>query len=400
MTTTRLSYKSVLIVDDDPIVRSIVEAGFAKHSVGTIHTAVDGQNALDILDQNTDIEFIFCDLNMPNMDGLQFLRHVADRGFRGEIGIVSGEDKAIIQSAEIMALKYGLNIKGTLRKPVDFAKIDALLASSSGSKAAEAFAKSEEFSRNDLVFALVNKDIKPYFQPKICTRSQKLAGAEALARWEHPELGFIPPAAFIPVAENEGLIHTLTGAMVRETVSVLAKWSRHVPDMKMAINLSGEMLTDLQLPDQLLKVCRSSGVDPAQIILEVTESRVLSSSAMPIEVLARLRMNRFELSVDDFGTGYSNIDRLREFPFTELKIDQSFIRNAGNDDFAKKCVHASIDIGRALGLRIVAEGVETAEDYAFVQGLNIDQIQGFYFSKPLPVDAFAAKYFLQQAEVA
>lgn len=400
MTSTSSSYNSVLIVDDDPIVLSIVEAGFAQYSTGTIYTASDGQKALDILDKIHGVDFIFCDLNMPNMDGLQFLRHIADRQFQGEIGIVSGEDEAIIQSAEIMASKYGLKIKGTLRKPVDFAKINDLLASSGSSNVVEALAKSEEFTRNDLVFALVNKDIKPYFQPKICTQTQKMAGAEALARWEHPDLGFIPPASFIPVAENEGLIHTLTGAMVRQTVSVLAKWSQHVPDMKMAINLSGEMLTDVQLPDQLVKVCSASGVDPAQIILEVTESRVLSSSAMPIEVLARLRMNRFELSVDDFGTGYSNIDRLREFPFTELKIDQSFIRNAGNDEFAEKCVHASVDIGRALGLRIVAEGVETAEDYAFVQGLNIDQIQGFYFSKPLPVDAFAEKYFPRPAEVA
>jgi len=400
MTNNSLSYESVLIVDDDPIVRSIVEAGFENHSVGNIHTAVDGQNALDILDQDPGIDFIFCDLNMPNMDGLQFLRHVADRDFKGEIGIVSGEDQVIIQSAELMAAKYGLTIKGTLRKPVDFAKINGLLNSSGGSNVAETLAKAEEFTRNDLVFALVNKDIKPYFQPKICTKTQKLAGAEALARWEHPDLGFIPPASFIPVAENEGLIHTLTGAIIKQSVAVVADWSQYCPDLKIAINLSGEMLTDLQLPDQMLKVCAAAGVDPAQIVLEVTESRVLSSSAMPIEVLARLRMNRFELSVDDFGTGYSNIDRLREFPFTELKIDQSFIRNAGNDDFARKCVLASVDIGRALGLRIVAEGVETAEDYAFVQGLDIDQIQGFYFSKPLPIDAFATKYFQRPAAVA
>jgi len=394
------SFNSVLIVDDDPIVRSIAEAAFTNRVAGRIHTANDGGVALEILEQAPDIDFILCDLNMPNMDGLQFLRHVADRQFRGEIGIVSGEDQAIIQSAEIMASKYGLTIRGTLNKPVDFAKIDTLLANSRSSGVVEAIAQSEVFTRNDLVFALVNKDIKPYFQPKICTQTQKLAGAEALARWEHPDLGFIPPASFIPVAENEGLIHTLTGAIIKQSVAVVADWSRFCPDFKVAINLSGEMLTDLQLPDQMLKVCAAAGVDPAQIVLEVTESRVLSSSAMPIEVLARLRMNRFELSVDDFGTGYSNIDRLREFPFTELKIDQSFIRNAGNDDFARKCVLASVDIGRALGLRIVAEGVETAEDYAFVQGLDIDQIQGFYFSKPLPIDAFATKYFQRPAEVA
>lgn len=400
MNGTKNLYETALIVDDDPIALSIVEAGLANHAVKKIHCAADGQEALDLLDQNPEIDFIFCDLNMPNMDGMQFLRHVSDRQFRGDIGIISGEDQTIINSAEVMASKYGLNIKGSFKKPIDFKKIADLLAGSMASNTVASVAAADKFSRNDLVFALVNRDIKPYFQPKICTQTGQLAGAEALARWEHPNHGFIPPTAFIPVAESEGLIHALTGAIIKQSIASLAKWVPLNPNMKVAINLSGEMLTDLQLPDQLLKVCEAHAVDPTRIILEITESRLLSSSAMPIEVLARLRMNRFELSVDDFGTGYSNIDRLREFPFTELKIDQSFIRNAGNDEFAEKCVRASVDLGRALGLRIIAEGVETAQDYAFVQGLDIDEIQGFYFSKPLPFDAFTKKYFEQQAAVA
>ena len=400
MTDNEISYRNILIVDDDPILLSVVEAGFASRGVDSVHVASDGKQALNILDQEPGIDFILCDLNMPNMDGLQFLRHIAERNFHGEIGIASGEDPAVIKSAEILASKYGLTLKGSLQKPLNFTKIGDLLSRSQTSTRELAAAKPDEISRNDLVFAVVNHNILPYYQPKICIRTGQLAGAEALARWEHPELGFIPPAVFIPLAEREGMVDMVTNAIMRETLSTAAKWSSIFPAIKLAVNLSGELLSDQGLPDHLFNMCQDANVDPAQIVLEITESRVLGDSTVPIEVLTRLRMKRFELSVDDFGTGYSNIERLREYPFTELKIDQGFIRNAGNDEFAEKCVRASVDLGRALGLRLVAEGVETVDDYSYVKAHDIDQIQGYYFSKPLPVDAFAKKYFEPHTEVA
>ncbi len=400
MSSGSTPFDSILIVDDDPLVCAIAQAAFAQMGIQEVATASDGRQALEYFASNPHPAFILCDLNMPNMDGLQFLRHLADRSYTGEIGIVSGEDAAIINSARLMASKYGLTIRGTVAKPLDVDKIRTLLDQDKSNAGAATPGSSPAFSRNDLVFALVNRDIKPVFQPKICTRNGKLFGAEALARWSHPDLGPIPPARFIPFAEQEGLIDAVTGAIARETLAALAKWSRHLPTMKMAVNLSGDVLTNVELPELMLSLCRECDVDPAQIVLEVTESRIMNDSALPIEILARLRMNRFELSVDDFGTGYSNIDRLREFPFTELKIDQGFVRNAAHDAFAEKCVRASADLGRALGLRLVAEGVETADEYDYMRALEVDLIQGHYFSKPLTFDLFTEKYFQSRAEVA
>jgi len=299
-----------------------------------------------------------------------------------------------------MATKYGLKFIGPITKPVDIAKISDLLSHSGPLQKTAKHTACELFSQSDLVSALVNRDITAHFQPKICTRTGQLAGAEALARWDHPDIGFIPPATFIPFAENDGLIQVVTASILRDSLSALSHWSRQFPAMKMAVNLSGAVLVDPDLPEQLEASCRKNGVDPAQVILEITESRVLSDNAMPLEVLARLRMKRFELSVDDFGTGYSNIDRLKEFPFTELKIDRSYIRNAGSDPFADKCVRASVDLGRSLGLRLVAEGVESEEDYRYAKSLDIDLIQGYYFSKALAYDEFVQKYFAQTANVA
>lgn len=400
MSSGSTPFDSILIVDDDPLVCAIAQAAFDKIGVQQVETAADGRQALEYLTSNPHTAFILCDLNMPNMDGLQFLRHLGDRKYAGEIGIVSGEDAAIINSARLMASKYGLNIRGTVAKPLDVEKIHSLIDKGLSEASAVTPGTSPGFSRNDLVFALVNRDIKPVFQPKICTRNGELFGAEALARWTHPDLGSIPPASFIPFAEQEGLIDAVTGAIVRETLGALAKWSPLHPSMKMAVNLSGDVLTNVELPELMLSLCRECAVDPAQVVLEVTESRIINDSALPIEILARLRMNRFELSVDDFGTGYSNIDRLREFPFTELKIDQGFVRDAAQDAFAEKCVRASADLGRALGLRLVAEGVETADEYDYMRSLDIDLIQGHYFSKPLAFDLFTEKYFQSRAEVA
>lgn len=398
MTETSISYTNVLIVDDDPIMASVTE-GFLNHNgVESVRIAADGKDALEVLDSDPAIDFIFCDLNMPNMDGLQFLRHLAERSFAGDIGIVSGEDDTIIKSAAILGSKYGLRIRGTLTKPIDLDKIIALLTVAAPVADPAAAAGPSVITRSDLVFALVNRNIKPFFQPKICTTTGQLRSAEALARWIHPVHGIIPPSRFIPLAEDEGLIDAVTGVILRESLAALAQWLPAHPDMKMAANLSGDILTNVDLPELLIDLCSGAGVDPAHVVLEITESRVLTDSALPVEILARLRMKRFELSVDDFGTGYSNIDRLREYPLSELKIDQTFIRNAHNDTFAEKCVLASVDLGRALGLRLVAEGVETEADYAYVRDLGIDEIQGYYFSRPLSFEDFTARYIDKPAE--
>ena len=400
MNAISLPYRGVLIVDDDPIMTSVTR-GFLEHTgIESILEASDGHQALSILDQSTEpIDFIFCDLNMPKMDGLQFLRHLAGRQFTGEICIVSGEDQSIIRSAEILAKKYKLRNRGALNKPVTLDKLVTLLSDRQNVDAKAQAAQASNFSRSDLVFALVNRDLRTFYQPKIDTRTGELSGAEALARWTHPDLGPIPPSSFIPVAEREGLIDTVTGTVLRETLTALSRWTPTLPAMKLAVNLSGEILSNVELPDLLVNLCREADVDPARVVLEVTESRVLADSVLPVEVMGRLRMHKFELSIDDFGTGYSNIERLREYPFTELKIDQAFIRNAANDPFAMKCVTASVDLGRALGLRLVAEGVETAEEFAFVTDLGVDEVQGFFFSHALSFDDFDAKYFTK-AQVA
>ncbi|MEM8811042.1 MAG: EAL domain-containing response regulator [Pseudomonadota bacterium] len=398
MTETKAEPKFVLAVDDDPIVLELIASGVAKFPGLALLKAANGQEALSQFDCVGSVAFVFCDLNMPNMDGLQFLRHLGERQFVNPIAIVSGEDRSILTSAALMAERYGLKIEAVLRKPLDPRDVARLLSKTQESQFIEAQAPILE--RKDLVDALVGHRVVPYFQPKICARTGRIIGAEALARLHHPKYGILPPAAFIGLAEEQKLIEPLTGTVTRQALQKLAEWQTCRPGFEMAVNMSADLLSRSDFPESLVSVCAGYHVDPKHVILELTENRVLDSGGLPLEVLARLRMNKFGLSIDDFGTGYSNIERLRDMPFTELKVDQGFIQNARTDAFAEKCVRASIDLGRALGLQIVAEGVESEDDSSFVGGLDIDQIQGYRYSKPVSAEEFEATFLDPTRKVA
>ena len=226
----------------------------------------------------------------------------------------------------------------------------------------------------------------PFYQPKIDLLSGKIVGAEALARWQHPELGLISPAEFISVAEADGSIKAISMKIFDHLVSHMAKGGAAWRDKKIAFNLPPQMIRDETLPETLMNRLNAAGASSNNICIEITENGVIDFDHVTVVVLSRLRIMGFDLSIDDFGTGAASIANLKMFPYSELKIDQSFIGNVLTDAFSAETVRTSISLARQLGLRIVAEGIENHDVLQYVKSRGIDQAQGYLFSKPLPVD--------------
>ena len=217
MTEVSNVIQNFLVVDDDPILRNIVKLFLTDLKVPHIYTASDGQHALEILNQKSQvIDFVLCDLNMPNLDGIQFLSHLAQLKFSGAIAIASGEDQSVISLSERLAETHGLNIVGAMRKPLDIEVLKSLMLQVTVRDKQPVLTNLVHFSECDLRDALKQGHITSYYQPKFNVQSGKLTGTESLVRWLHPELGLISPDLFIPLAEETQLIDDLTKLVFEE----------------------------------------------------------------------------------------------------------------------------------------------------------------------------------------
>ena len=239
--------------------------------------------------------------------------------------------------------------------------------------------------------ALGNHEFSVAYQAKVDTRDNHITGMEALLRWTHPELGPIGPAEFIPLAEATGLIVPI-GRWVLHTACVQhAKWREMgYPNLLMSVNLSARQLSDHGLLDDIAAILDETGMNPALLELEITESIVIQDMEKALIKLNAIKALGVRLAMDDFGTGYSSLSIIKQFPLDTIKIDRAFIRDMPADIDANAITTAIIAMCRALGLSVVAEGVETREQVDFLKGLACDEIQGFYFSRPVNPDAFYA----------
>ena len=387
MSDQALAPLDTLIIDDDPLLLMIAESYFRAKGSKNIRTAEDGLIALEIFDELEVMPgLILCDLNMPNIDGFQFLRLLKQRNFDGPVVILSSEHQSIISMAEKLAKTHDLNIVAALSKPLKPAELDDVLLKLKKSVQASTPTTRQQFSKKELQCAIGSGNIIPWYQPKVDAQTGRIVGIEALARWVLPDGDIIGPDAFIPLAEQTGLIKALTEKIIRQVIKDAKRLTRLRLKLGIAINLSVNVLDDVELPDQIAFLIEEADLAASMFTFEITESGIVEKDAVPIEVLARLRMLRFGLSIDDFGTAYSNLEHLMQFPFTELKIDRMFVSTALRDEKAMASVETSILLARKLGLTIVAEGVETKEDWKYLKEYGVEELQGFLFSKALPFE--------------
>lgn len=374
--------KSALVIDDDPLFRIVAEEALLGMGAAEVQTAEDGAHGLKVLEASPkSFDLVLCDLQMPNLDGVSVIRELGQVGFEGALVIISGEDGDVIRTVRTMAQMIGVRVLGALKKPFVDADLRSLVDLMDRTHKVEPAAV---LTRHGLKTALADGRIIPFYQPKFDLKSRSIAGVEVLARAIDPHGKPESPAPSLDAAERHGLMPELTMVMIEHVIADITRWQRAGLDMGVSINISPVMLGDLDLPDRLNTRFLAGGIDPKSVTLELTEDHLLDYGAQVLEVLSRLRIYGFRLSIDDFGTGATSIEQLRLYPFNELKIDQSFVRAARDDAFAMTTVETSTRLAAMLGMSVVAEGVETEAQLKLVSMAGAHIAQGFLISRPMP----------------
>lgn len=370
----------LLIVDDEKSVRDYL-ANIGRKLGLEVATAGDRERMERKL-----VAFsptvILLDLQMPCCDGIQTLKLLRDLKSDAKVILISGMDDRTLATASQIGEILTLDMAGFLQKPI---LIDALRAKLGQVNDARALIEPD-----DLQEAIENGEIRPVYQPKIARDVNgrwRITEAETLARWHRKDSVVVLPSEFIEVAEQSGLLPSLTQSLLRQVAHQLRDWQSRDIHIIAAVNVSPSLLTDSSFPDRLEALMQEHNLDNSMLILELTESAAMRNPELATEILSRLRVKGFGLSIDDFGTGYSSLEQLYRMPFNELKIDRFLVREMSTRSEAAAIVEAIIELGHKLKLNVCAEGVETLELLTRLQDSGCDKCQGYAIGRPASAEA-------------
>ncbi|PJZ75333.1 EAL domain-containing response regulator [Leptospira neocaledonica] len=387
--TDQRNSKKLLILDDEEEIAKIlgeiaVDCGF---SVSLSHTAPD---FLDMLDPSFDC--VILDLMIPGMDGVDVIRFLSEKDVHPDVILISGADRRTLHSAETLAGEYGLHIAAVMEKPIRVSDIRNILSAiaekesdiSSRTKTGGKGKSGPTFEKEEVLEAVRSDQFVLYYQPKFDLKTGRVEGFEALVRWNHPKLGLVFPDSFLPLMEKEStILNLMTEKIIDLALDETRIWHGNGRRLRVAVNVSPVTLTELDFPERILSKIKNKGIPQSQFQMEITETGFLENIRFTQDILTRLRIRGIGLSIDDFGTGYSSLKQLHRFPFTELKIDKSFVMDSPRDRESLFICQASIDLGHKLGMNVVAEGIETAEVERLMKEAGCDVGQGYYYSRPI-----------------
>lgn len=379
----------VMVVEDHDFQRRTVARMLRSMGAREVLEAGDGDQAMALI-QGVAIDLMVCDLNMPNMDGMELIRHLGGMDSTVSFVISSAQELSILSSVETMAKEYGVRVLGAIEKPVTLDRLEEMMARHHAPRTKRTAGGAPGFSLAQILDGLKQKQFEPFFQPKVDLRTGRAVGAEALARWRHPEHGVVSPYGFIAMLEQSRNLEPLTYVMLEAAAMACRAWRARGWELSVSVNLSLTSLTDTSLAERITQIVRSRGLDPKHMILEITETAAMSEVAPALENLARLRMHGFGLSVDDYGTGFSSLKQLTRVAFTELKVDQGFVTGCGSVPASRSIVESCVEMARRLGIKSVAEGVETQSDWDVLKAAGCDVAQGYLIAKPMDGDSFVA----------
>jgi PAS domain S-box-containing protein len=379
---------SVLVVDDDPVVLMQMKQMLTSIGVAQVLSARNGVEAMLLMNRRkAPLEVVVCDLNMPEMDGVEMIRRFGQTGFRGGLILMSGADEQLMTTVGKLAELQGLTVLGQIHKPATPEAMRDLLRVPSSAPIDRQPVRSGSVLTPDAIRAgIARSEFSVWLQPKVNAETLEPVGVEALARWRQKDGSYVPPDLFIVVAERAGIIDELSGVLLAQALHQGALLHDAGFPLKISINLSALWLDDLNLPDLMLRSVLAVKLRPADIILEVTETGVAKDVAIALDVLTRLRLKGFGLSIDDFGIGYSSFEQLGRIPFTEMKLDRSFVNRGTQDSAARAILESSMAMAQKLELVTVAEGVETEAELELMRDLGCDNVQGYLIARPMPVD--------------
>jgi EAL domain-containing protein (putative c-di-GMP-specific phosphodiesterase class I)/FixJ family two-component response regulator len=374
----------ILLLDDDALMLDVQARMLHAMGYPEVDTASRAEIALaTLLPAPLAVDVIVCDLNMPGMDGIEFLQRLSASAFSGSVILLSGEGLHIMHSVRRLLAGGRLSILGALEKPATRAALKELLGRWQPRGTEPAAKLQLPVTAAELHAASREHQWVLHYQPKVDLRRGAVAGMEALVRWNHPAHGLVYPDHFIAAAEDCGAIDALTDWVLQQAMAQVARWRELGLPLRVAVNVSMENLRSPGFVHRVGELTRETGVSPRDVTLELTESRLMSPSPTPLEGLVRLRMQRFGLSIDDFGTGHSTLAQLRDVPFTELKVDRGFVHGARHNQIIRPMLEGSIAIARGLGMASVAEGVETEDDWHLLRELGCDLAQGYFIGRPM-----------------
>ncbi len=374
----------ILVVDDDSFMHKLLKRMLANLGFTTLSCTDNGQAALEVVDSPADSpNLILLDVNMPEMDGIEFVRHLVKRRFPGCLVLISGEEERTLQAVEKLARAHQLTVLGYLHKPASQEQLGELIGKCALPIGHEIRVEKKIYGPDEVRFAIKWGELVNYYQPKVEISTKRVVGVETLVRWRHSRDGMVFPDQFIGVAETNGLIDDLTLVVLTEALAQAKVWNDEGLKLQVAVNLSMKNLHSLDFPEMVAGLAATAGVSPQMVEFELTESSLMGDVRVPLEILTRLRLKRFLLSIDDFGTGNSSLAQLRDLPFDKLKIDQSFTHTACNNEKLRALFNASLELGKQLAMSVVAEGVEDKADWDFMRESGCDVVQGYFIAKPM-----------------
>jgi len=390
----------VLIVDIDAIERAILircveMLGWTGCAAAT---ADEAEAVFSVRAHNV----VVLDLRLDQQDTLQLLRKLRHDHADPTVILVAGSADRHRAAALRAAHELGLRVAGTLARPIDPYRLHALLLSNPARPRGNRRIATRFPTATDLDQALRHNEIHTEYQPKTDLITGEIVGVEALARWRSPTFGTVPPDQFVPVAEQSDLIARLTFRVLEDAIVACRRWREVKPGYSVAVNLSPHVLADPRLLAMVDSILDRNQMPPDALIVEVAESTIISTmpaaaevaestiiSTLPVaaEVLTRLSIMGVRVSVGGFGTGYSSLLSLLRMPYTELKIDRSFVSSCGVDPEAWKLVRATVSLARELGMHVVAEGIETEDISDRLRDVGCNLGQGWFFGRPMQAEA-------------
>jgi EAL domain-containing protein (putative c-di-GMP-specific phosphodiesterase class I) len=378
------NHPRILLVDDDSHMLDLECRMLASIGYTQISTALSAPEALLQLEYDpSSAELIICDLGMPGIDGIQFLQLLDSSPFRGSVILFSAESARVLHSVQRLLVGPQLTILGALTKPGTREGLRALVECWVPPTAGKSSTSVMAITAAQLHAANESHQWTLHYQPQVSLETGQLVGVEALVRWRHPQYGLVPPDFFIELAENCEAIDGLTECVFREALRQQVRWQAAALKLRVSINVS---MSSMEKPDywrKLSGIVTECEASPEAVTIEITETRLRGPSSVPLENLVRLRLQRFGMSIDDFGVGQSSLVQLRDIPFTELKIDRSYVSGARNNQIIRPILEGSLAMSRGMAMTSVAEGVETEDDWKLLRQLGCNTAQGFFVCPPI-----------------
>lgn len=383
--------RSVLLVDDSAAQRAYAVALCRELGITEVREAGNGQEALALLAAlTTPPDLLIIDLEMPTMDGPELLTRLRERGVESPIIVASSRERSLLHSVQDMGGGMGLCLLGALQKPLRLDALSDMLRNwdSVVAKRKQA-ASAQPVDPEALRDGIDRGEIVVHYQPQIAVHSGEVHGVEALARWNHPTLGLVHPDQFIPMAEEHGLIHKLSLQVMNAAMLQTAMWNAEGMDLSVAINLSPLLLERADLLQEISSLQQCYDLRAERVVLEITETSLMRDLSVALAVLTRLRLRGFGLSLDDYGTGFSSMQQLARIPFTELKIDRSFVHGVHERESVQVMLRSALEMAKRLGLNTVAEGVESEQDLQLLREYGCTFVQGWLMGKAMPASELA-----------